>query len=63
MAPGEAPDAVVFLKRGLRAEHHAADAAELAGARVVEFGERERTVEESMLGDRLEAGVLPADGI
>ena len=63
MAPGEAPDAVVFLECGLCPQHHAAYAAKLPRTRVVEFGERERTVEESMLGDRLEACVRPADGI
>ena len=63
MAPGEAPDAVVFLERGLCTQHHAAYAAKLPRTRVVEFGERKRAIEESMLGDRLEAGVRPANWI
>src|SRR5574344_2378056 len=63
VAPGEAPDAVVVLKRGLRAEHHSADAAELSGSGKVELGDRERLLEKAVADYALEAKVRAARGI
>ena len=63
MAPCKAPDRVVSLKRGLRAEHHPSYAAELPRPGVVELGNRERTVQQAVPRHAFEAHARAADGI